>query len=132
MKEIEFIGPHGGAERLLPRQPATALVDIDPQKLDEVWRQDQFGYINISKGYSDESDRAQCNAVSEMILNDSKAFMPVLYTMTGKASEFKFIRGRHEMAVLRDMGYSSVPVIVPADQVKSFKQYLGADKAARF
>lgn len=55
--------------------------------------------------------------------------MPVLYTMTGKASEFKFARGRHEMAALRDMGYPSVPVIVPADQVKSFKQYLGASRA---
>lgn len=88
-----------------PKLGKGKVVRVNPQKLDEYWRDlrvDQGGKNGIGNRYNEAKE----------FLNSTNDKVNMSEVVVQPDGSIVFVDGRHRMAVLRDLGYTDVPVLV--------------------
>jgi hypothetical protein len=89
------------------------VVDVNVDKIDDLWKKDTEYYVPAF------SKNAKYNQSYNNITNSKKAKMPKIGLNNGVIG---FDDGRNTFAVIRDLGFEKIQVVINKSQIKDFNK----------
>lgn len=96
-------------------------VELDVKKVDDLWSKDKDFYIG--PGGTGNPKRGCYKGFQDWLQGNQPIGMPMI-SWSEWNKTVQFTNGRHRFAVLRDMGLTRIPALIPKEQVGIFKKYM--------